>query len=575
MFICRVAITWSGRSTAATGKVTVVAGTIGSPNIDGDGGPATAAHIGYPVDVAASPAGDLYVVSSARSANDAVRKVNGGTGVISTVTALVTGRAPTPENSSSNGTDGAVAVDDQGSIYASVTHDNALTVTAGNGGVQHYLIGSAHDSSPGCNVGAANEAIFAPTTIAVSGGYVYFASGAALYKVSTDSSACHAPVLVAGTRVAGNSGDGGLAIQAAFGFVSGIALDAAGDVYLADATNQTVRVVSAATGIISTVAGAGSALPGVTVAPGWASLALDVRGNLYVLSVTGAVQKIEVSTSSLNFAQTALGATSSDGAKSAVFTNIGNDVLADTGPALSASFSWDRLSTCGLGNAAQLNAGASCTAAVDFAPQAAGSIRGTMSLGDARVMLSGTGAGGEVATPSYSVKVMPGTLTLPQGQSGTAQFMFAPTGGYKGAVSFACEGLPEGASCSFAPAMLTADGSNTQQTSSLTVTTRGSANALAANIVSGTGTTLASLVGFNGMLLMWLKLRRKNALSMKLLAVTLVFALGAAGMTGCGSGGSPVKPGSFTPLGSTTVKVVTTSAADASTQTATFVLMIK
>ena len=456
-----------------------------------------------------------------------------------------------------------------------MTYLNALTVTAGNGGAPRYLVGAAPDGSQGCNVAAVNSAIFVPTSLAVSGGYVYFVSGAALYKVSADATACHAPVLVAGTGVAGNSGDGGLATKAAVGFVSGIAVDAAGDIYLADATNQTVRVVSAATGIITSVAGIGSALPDITVAAGWASLALDVRGNLYVLSAAGTVQKIDVSTSSLSFADTLVGQTGSGGQESVVFTNIGNDALADAAPALSANFVWDGASRCGAGSALLLGAGSSCEAAVDFAPQAVGKLSGTMSLGGARVMLSGTGTGTAVSKGSYTVEVVPGQLSLQQGQSGTVQFMFVPSGGYKGAVSFACEGLPAGATCSFVPATLMADGSNTQQTSSLTVTTAGNASPLAASSASGTGVTLASLAGFNGMLLMWLKLRRKGTPSIKLLAVTLLFAMGMAGMTGCGSGGSPVEAGRLTPLGSTTVKVVATSATDANTQTATFVLTVK
>ncbi len=668
---------------AATGAVTIVAGVEGISNRDGDGGPANAAHIGYPVDVAASPAGDVYLVSTAPLANDAVRKVDGGTGIISTVAGFGTGRVPAPGNSGENGTDGAVVVDDQGSIYASVTHNNALMVTAGNGGAPVYLIGSAQDGSKGCNVGAGGSALFAPTTLAVSGGYVYFFSSAAIYKVSTDTSACHAPVLVAGTGVSGNSGDSGLAIKAAFGFVSGIAADAAGDVYLADATNQTVRVVSATTGIISTVAGAGSRLPGVTVGASWSSLAIDVRGNLYVLSAAGTVQKIDVTQGALSFADTAIGQMSSDSPKGVVFTNVGNDTLpaAASTPAVPAGdfILDDATTTCGRGASTTLEAGGSCVADANFAPaEMEALLQGSLSLGGANVVLSGSSSappdslavdispgsidfgnvaqgqtsgtwtvrignpggsplnlssmvlsdtgnfvlGGNCGTSvaaysfckltvmfkpqmagsihaaimltdnavpatqtitltgyatqaAYSVTVNPNELTMTQGQTGTASFVFAPTGGFTGAVSFGCAGLPAEATCSFAPATLTADGSDKQQKSMLTVTTRGASNPVAQNMVSGRGFALASLVGCNGMLLMWLKLRRKGALSFKLMGLLLLLSMGMAGATGCGSGGSPVSPARFTPLGSTMVRVVATNMADASTQTATFMLTVK
>ncbi len=59
-----------------------------------------------------------------------------------------------------------------------------------------------------------------------------------------------------------------------------------------------------------------------------------------------------------------------------------------------------------------------------------------------------------VVTPNFSVAVAPSTLSIKQGGSGTAVFTVTPTGGYNQAISFACSGLPSGATCSFAPATL-------------------------------------------------------------------------------------------------------------------------
>src|SRR5215475_7673317 len=94
---------------------------------------------------------------------------------------------------------------------------------------------------------------------------------------------------VAGTGVAGYSGDGGPATAAQLSFPSGIALDAAGNLYISDMRNNRIRRVSPA-GLISTVAGNGTNGFGgdggsATEAQfniGIGGIAVDTAGNLYV-----------------------------------------------------------------------------------------------------------------------------------------------------------------------------------------------------------------------------------------------------------------------------------------------------
>jgi hypothetical protein len=64
---------------------------------------------------------------------------------------------------------------------------------------------------------------------------------------------------VAGNGVAGYSGDGGPATSAELFSPSGVVVDAAGNIYIADLGNNLVRKVTASTGVISTVAGNGTA----------------------------------------------------------------------------------------------------------------------------------------------------------------------------------------------------------------------------------------------------------------------------------------------------------------------------
>src|SRR5439155_378767 len=96
------------------------------------------------------------------------------------------------------------------------------------------------------------------------------------------------------TTVAGNgnatfAGDGGAATSASLFNPVGVALDASGNLYIADSGNNRIRKVAAATGIITTVAGNGSS---AFVSDGGAAtgaslndpagVGLDASGNLYI-----------------------------------------------------------------------------------------------------------------------------------------------------------------------------------------------------------------------------------------------------------------------------------------------------
>lgn len=94
---------------------------------------------------------------------------------------------------------------------------------------------------------------------------------------------------VAGNGIPGYSGDGGAATSASLNYPSGVALDTAGNLYIADGDNNRIRKVTAATGIITTIAGTG--IQGYSGDGGDATLAelycpyqvtIDKAGNLYI-----------------------------------------------------------------------------------------------------------------------------------------------------------------------------------------------------------------------------------------------------------------------------------------------------
>ncbi len=134
---------------------------------------------------------------------------------------------------------------------------------------------------------------------------------------------------VAGTGTHGHSGDGGPATSAALNFPTSVAVDGFGNLYIADSDNYRVRRVTAATGIITTVAGNGSAgndlgdggpaTSATLSAP--TGVAVDRSGNLYITGVA-VIRKVAVVT----------------GIVTTVAGNGGIGKWGDGGPATAAQF---------------------------------------------------------------------------------------------------------------------------------------------------------------------------------------------------------------------------------------------
>jgi sugar lactone lactonase YvrE len=99
----------------------------------------------------------------------------------------------------------------------------------------------------------------------------------------------------AGTGTGGHSGDGGPATNAALTGPDGVAIDSAGNLYISDVSNHIVRKVTAGTAIISTLAGTGGiagslgdgGLAGIAQLSGPTGLAVDVGGNVYIVDTDG------------------------------------------------------------------------------------------------------------------------------------------------------------------------------------------------------------------------------------------------------------------------------------------------
>jgi hypothetical protein len=178
------------------------------------------------------------------------------------------------------------------------------------------LFGQQYTISTIAGGGTAGVALNNPTSTAVdSAGNVYVGDWSGLVRKVWAGNA--GVTIVAGIGIQGYSGDGGQATNARLGKASTIALDAAGNIYIADVDNNRIRRVDATTGIIETLAG-----PNAVTLP--SAVAVDRAGNVYFPTAWTHIQKIIAGT----------------GAIETVAGQIATGFGGDGGPALSATF-WD------------------------------------------------------------------------------------------------------------------------------------------------------------------------------------------------------------------------------------------
>jgi uncharacterized protein (TIGR03437 family) len=223
------------------GVITTVAG--GGASL-GDNGPASSAQFDAPCGVAIDPAGNLYIADTSDSR---IRKVSGGV-----ITTVAGGGASYPgDNGPATSArlyyPRGVALDSAGSLYIAET--NSGLVRKVSGGVITTVAGGGNS---GYNDGPATSAeLLGPTSVAVdSAGTLYIADpfSHAIRKVSNG-----VITTAAGKGTQGFSGDDGPATGAQLNQPSGVAVDSAGNLYIADSDNNRIRKVSK--GVITTVAG--------------------------------------------------------------------------------------------------------------------------------------------------------------------------------------------------------------------------------------------------------------------------------------------------------------------------------
>ncbi len=270
------------------GVTVVVAGT-GRPGFSGDGGLATAAQLSGPSGTALGPDGSLYISDYN---NDRIRKV-APNGVITTFAGGAGGFAGDGGQASAArlNAPASMAFDGGGNLYfvdfsnfriRRITPAGVITTVGGTG--RFSLSGDG-------GLGTATD-IYGYWLAVARDGTIYVGDDGdgrlngnkRVRRIATNGIV----TTVAGTGISGYSGDGGPAVLAQLKSVSGVALDANGNIYISDAEDAKIRKV-APNGIITTYAGSG--LAGVTGDGGPAlqarfnfpsGMTTDANGNLYI-----------------------------------------------------------------------------------------------------------------------------------------------------------------------------------------------------------------------------------------------------------------------------------------------------
>lgn len=293
---------------AVTGLISTLAGT-GLLGGTGDGGPALQATLSNPSSVILDPAGNLYFSDSG---NNTVRRVDAFTGVISTI-AGISGRHgysgdSGPATGSTLNTPNGLALDADGNLLIADTANNVVRSVDASTGIIRTLTGCGVAAYTGDGGKAAAACLNAPWSVALtSDGTVFIAdqNNNAIRKVDRTGNIS----TVAGIGTAGFSGDGGLAASASLNVPASVAVDTAGNLYIADSGNNRIRKVNAHTGKITTIAGnSGESISGDSGPANQAglygpyTLALDGGDNLFIADVFhNRIRKISANAATLQF----------------------------------------------------------------------------------------------------------------------------------------------------------------------------------------------------------------------------------------------------------------------------------
>ena len=254
LFVCEATNHRVRSIDAATGIITTIAGT-GEQGYTGDGGPATEATMYEPYSLAIAPDGSVYIVDRL---NAVVRKVDGNTGIITTVAG--TGKM----GYSGDGGPGHEAqmrepndcfLDNRGGLLIADIQDQRIRRLDLSTGIIDTFAGTGEKERSGNGRPATEAGILGARAVCMdSSGNTFIAEreGNGVRMVGADGLM---RTLAGDTCERGYSGDGGHALASTWNGPKGIRCDAQGNIIVTDTENHAIRRIDRGTGFVTTIAG--------------------------------------------------------------------------------------------------------------------------------------------------------------------------------------------------------------------------------------------------------------------------------------------------------------------------------
>ena len=274
-----------------TGIITTAAGS-GVNGYAGDTGAATEAQLSWPEAVVADAAGNLYI---ADTFNNRVRFLDTSTGIITTVAGngdfSFSGDGGLATEAALADPSG-LALDSDGNLYVADKTNHRVRFINTTTGIITTVAGDGATEFSGDDGPATEASLYNPKGVALdpSGNLLIADTWNNVIRQVTPEGTI--------TTIAGNGerdfdGDGGAATLAALADPAGVAVDESGNIFIADSFNDRIRRVDAVTGLIATLAGSGrygfssDNVPATEAAladPG--ALLVDATGNVYIADST-------------------------------------------------------------------------------------------------------------------------------------------------------------------------------------------------------------------------------------------------------------------------------------------------
>jgi len=281
------------------GTLTMAAGN-GGYGFGGDGGPATEATILQAADVAVDINGNLFFAESVR-----VRRVDALTGIITTVAggSYGFGGDGGPAIGAALSSPTGIALNFSGDLFIADVENHRIRKVDAATGIISTVAGTGNGGFNGDGL-ASNADLFYPHDVAVDASGNLLIADTRNQRVRRVDMATGGITTLAGNGTEGFDGDGGPAIQAKLANPIALAVDAADNVFVTDVTNHRVRRISAA-GFITTVAGNGSLGCDGDGGPALAArivpegIAVDTDGNLFIADGCGRVRRVEAASGSI------------------------------------------------------------------------------------------------------------------------------------------------------------------------------------------------------------------------------------------------------------------------------------